>query len=363
MKILLFFGTRPETVKLAPVLRELQACPRIKPIVCVSTQHRELLEQALQVFSIVPDYNLGIMTAGQSLFRITRLMLAGIEPILEKEHPDLLLVQGDTTTAFVGAIASYYCRIPVAHVEAGLRTFDPYAPFPEEMNRCLIDQLAALHFAPTSTARDNLLAAGISRDTVFVTGNTEIDALQFVRAHIPPRSRFTFPGKVILVTAHRRESFSGGIARICHALEQLAQRNKDISIVYPVHPNPNVREVAETELSKQQRINLIPPLDYASFVHLMADSALVLTDSGGIQEAAAALHIPTLVLRDKTERIEGLNSGAAQLVGTDPKRIVAAAENLLHNPQAHEQMAKASNPYGNGDAAIQIRQAIEARFL
>jgi UDP-N-acetylglucosamine 2-epimerase len=191
----------------------------------------------------------------------------------------------------------------------------------------------------------------------------KIDALQFVRAHIPPRSRFTFPGKVILVTAHRRESFSGGIARICHALEQLAQRNKDISIVYPVHPNPNVREVAETELSKQQRINLIPPLDYASFVHLMADSALVLTDSGGIQEAAAALHIPTLVLRDKTERIEGLNSGAAQLVGTDPKRIVAAAENLLHNPQAHEQMAKASNPYGNGDAAIQIRQAIEARFL
>jgi UDP-N-acetylglucosamine 2-epimerase (non-hydrolysing) len=367
-KVLLVFGTRPEAIKLALVLRELQASERIEPVVCVSAQHDELLDQALDVFSIKPDYSLDVMTYDQSLFHITRVVLERIEPVLKAERPDLILVQGDANTAFAGALAGYYCKIPVAHVEAGLRTHDKYAPFPEEMNRCLIDRLAELLFAPTEVARENLLSEGIAKDAIFVTGNTEIDALYFVRDRVPPRERFDFrraspQGKIILVTAHRRESFAGGIARICQALRDLARRNNDVTIVYAVHPNPNVREVVQSELAKQERIVLLDPPDYASFVRLMEESALILTDSGGIQEAGAALHIPLLVLRNKTDRVEGIKAGAARLVGTDPGRIVFEAECLLRDSQACEKMMGAENPYGDGNAAVRIAKIIEERYL
>lgn len=363
MKALLLFGTRPEAIKLAPVLRELRTCERIEPIVCVSAQHRELLDQVLGIFSIDPDYDLKVMVPDQSLFHITRAILERIEPVLEKEGPDLILVQGDAHTAFVGALAGYYCKIPVAHVEAGLRTSDKYAPFPEEMNRRLVDQIACLLFAPTQVARQNLLAEGISEGAIFVTGNTEIDALYYIRDRVPPRERFALPGRVILVTAHRRESFDGGIARICQALRDLAKRNSDVTIVYAVHPNPHVREVVEVALAGRERIVLIDPPDYASFVHLLVGSALILTDSGGIQEAGAALHIPLLVLREETERVEGLRTGAARLVGTDPARIVTETERLLRDPRAYDKMRRAENPYGDGKAAVRIRKIIEERFL
>lgn len=362
-KVLLVFGTRPEAIKLALVLRELQASEQIEPVVCVSTQHDELLDQTLGVFSIKPDYSLDVMIYDQSLFHITRVVLERIEPVLKAERPGLILVQGDANTAFAGALAGYYCKIPVAHVEAGLRTFDKYAPFPEEMNRCLIDQLAELLFAPTKVARQNLLSEGIAEDTIFVTGNTEIDALYYIRDQVPPKERFNFPGRVILVTAHRRESFAGGIARICQALRDLAQRNNDVTIVYAVHPNPNVREVVQFELAEQERIILLDSPDYVSFVHLMEESTLILTDSGGIQEAGAALHIPLLVLRDKTDRVEGIKTGAARLVGTDPERIVFEAERLLRDSHAYEKMMGAENPYGDGNAAVRIAKIIEKRYL
>jgi len=362
LKVLLFFGTRPEAIKLAPVILNLRENPRFVPIVCTSGQHRALLHQALTVFSIVPDHDLGVMVPGQSLFYVTRTALARFEPVLRQEQPDLVIVQGDAQTAFVGALAAYYSRIPVVHVEAGLRTGDPYAPFPEEMNRRLIDRIAALLFAPTAAARRNLLAEGISDESIVVTGNTEIDALLYVRKSVPPRIRFDLPGRIVLVTAHRRESFSGGIARICRGLRRLAERNREITIVYSVHPNPHVSRVVRDELSGAERVTLIDPPDYASFVHLMADSALILTDSGGIQEAGAALHVPVLVLRERTERTEGLETGAARLVGTDPERIVAAAEEILSDPAASARMREARNPYGDGNAAAKIVRELETRF-
>ena len=358
MKVLLVFGTRPEAIKLAPVVRELAASSRVKPVVCVSGQHRELLDQALSVFSIVPDYDLRVMVEDQSPLDVTRAILERIEPVLNAERPDLLLVQGDAQTAFVGALAGYYRRIPVAHVEAGLRTGDRYAPFPEEMNRRLVDAIASLHFAPTEEARERLLREAVPPQGIFVTGNTEIDALCFVRDRVPPKTRLSFPGRVVLVTAHRRESLAGGIARICQGLRRLAERS-DVTIVYAVHPNPQVRRVAEAELRGVARIVLLDPPDYGSFVHLMAASTLILTDSGGIQEAAAALHIPILVLRDRTERVEGVQTGAARLVGTDPERIASEAGRLLDDPALYDEMRRAKNPYGDGRAAARIREVLE----
>ena len=360
---LLFFGTRPEAIKLAPVIYALRDHPRFSPIVCVSGQHRDLLDQALGVFSITPDYDLNVMIEDQDLLYITREVLARFAPVLKKERPDVVIVQGDAQTAFVGALAAYYAKIPVAHVEAGLRTGDPYAPFPEEMNRRLIDQIATLLFAPTVAAKENLIREGVPEHEIVVTGNTEIDALHYVREHIPPRVKFDFPGKILLVTAHRRESLPAGIVRICAGLRRLAARHADITIVYSVHPNPHVHDVVYAELSGCDRIALIDPPDYASFVHLMAKATLILTDSGGIQEAGAALHVPVLVLRDKTERKEGINTGAARLIGTDPERIVTTAEALLRDGTAYARMRQAANPYGDGHAAERIVQFMERRFL
>jgi len=361
-KVLLFFGTRPEAIKLAPVLRALRAAPRLAPVVCVSAQHRELLDGVLDSFGIVPDYDLDLMVADQSLFHVTAMALARLEPVLDREAPALVLVQGDAQTAFCGALAAYYRRIPVGHVEAGLRTGDRYAPFPEEMNRRLLARLTDLHFAPTGAARDNLLAEGVPAEDVFVTGNTEIDTLRFVNAHAPLPSRFTFPGRTILVTAHRRESLGKGIGLICDALRTLARRHADITIVFPVHPNPRVDGPVREALYEEPRIVLTEPLDYPVFVRLLARSALVLTDSGGIQEAACALHIPALVMREKTERMEGVRAGAARLVGTDPARIVDAVRTLLTDPRAHAKMAEAQNPYGDGHAATRIVDVLEARL-
>ncbi len=361
LKVLLFFGTRPEAIKLAPVLQTLRSIKRIEPVICVSAQHRELLDQVLQLFSIVPDYDLNLMRPDQNLFWITRSILERIEPVLLSERPDLVIIQGDAHTAFAGALASYYAKIPVAHVEAGLRTHDKYAPFPEEMNRSFIDRIAELNFAPTKNAQENLLAEGIAKETVFVTGNTEIDALFLARERAPLVEE-PISGKVILVTAHRRESFHGGILRICEALRELAQR-RDVAIIYPVHPNPNVRRTVEAELAGRERIRLIDPLDYVSFVHLMARAAIILTDSGGVQEGAAALHIPLLVLRDVTERVEGLQSGGARLVGTDTEKIVAEVNRLLDDEHAYKEMAQAQNPYGDGHAATRIVEIIKERFL
>lgn len=363
LKALCFFGTRPEAIKLAPVIRRLSESPRFEPIVCVSGQHRALLDQALSVFSITPDHDLSVMIPDQSLFYVTRSILERFEPILKRERPHLLIVQGDAQTAFVGALAAYYSRIPVAHVEAGLRTGDPYAPYPEEMNRRLIDRIAAFLFAPTETAKENLLHEGAAEKAIVVTGNTEIDALQYVRENVPPRIRFDFPGRVVLVTAHRRESFSGGLARICEGLRKLAGLAPEITIVYSVHPNPHVQKAVREGLSDRDRIVLIEPPDYASFIHLLSSSHLILTDSGGIQELGAALHIPVLVLRDKTERVEGLETGAARLVGTDPERIAAEAKRLLEDAKEYARMQKAENPYGDGKAADRIANALERNLL
>jgi len=358
MKALVLFGTRPEAIKLAPILRELAASPSVRPVVCVSGQHRTLLDQVLSAFSISPRHDLDVMTEDQSPLDVMRAILERIEPVLVAEEPDLVLVQGDAETAVAGALAAYYARIPVAHVEAGLRTGDRYAPFPEEMNRRLVDAIACLHFAPTEEARGRLLGEGVAAEGIFVTGNTEIDALVYVRDQIAPPVPFSFPGRLVLVTAHRRESLEGGIARICLGLRRLAERT-DVTIVYPVHPNPHVRSVVEAELLGVPRIVLLGPLDYVSFVHLMAQSTLILTDSGGVQEAGAALHIPLLVLRDKTERVEGLASGAARLVGTDPERIASEVGHLLDDRVAYEEMKRARNPYGDGKAAERIRAILE----
>ncbi len=360
---LVVFGTRPEAIKLAPVIYALRDHPGFTPIVCVSGQHRDLLDQALAPFSIIPDYDLDVMVDDQDLVYVTRAVLARLTPVLEKKRPDVVIVQGDAQTAFVGALAAYYAKIPVAHVEAGLRTGNPYAPYPEEMNRRLIDHIAAFLFAPTETAKQALLREGIHAQAIAVTGNTEIDALRYVERNVPPPEQFAFPGKIVLVTAHRRESFSGGLTQICAGLRRIAADNADVTIVYSVHPNPRVQQIVRAELTGRDRIVLIDPPDYASFVHLMRSATLILTDSGGIQEAGAALHVPVLVLRDVTERMEGVHTGAAQVVGTDPDRIATAATHLLRSPDAHARMQAAKNPYGDGHAAARIVQFLERSLL
>lgn len=378
--ILFAFGTRPEAIKLAPVLLELRRHPaEFRPVVLVTAQHREILDHTLGLFDIKPDHDLNIMQTGQSLSDVAVRTLRGIEPVLEGERPDVVVVQGDTTSALASALAAFHQRIAVGHVEAGLRTSAKYAPYPEEMNRRLISSIADLHFAPTRWARDNLLHEGVSRRTIHVTGNTVIDALKFILSgtghdrvrdmtEMPgtsdriPSSAVQSPRRLILVTAHRRESFGPGLVRICRALKELARRNPDIEIVYPVHPNPEVRGPVHRLLGGKERIRLIEPLDYAAFARLLARSYLVLTDSGGIQEEAPALGKPVLVLRDKTERPEAIQAGTARLVGTDVNRIVSATERLLHSVSAYRKMARAANPFGDGRASVRIRAAL-SRFL
>ncbi len=359
-RILLSFGTRPEAIKLAPVIGELRRYPRdFEVVVLVTAQHRRMLDQVLELFDIVPDVDLGIMRRGQTLSDVATRVLTGVEAALEKYRPHIVLVQGDTTSAFASALAAYHQRIAVGHVEAGLRTSDRYAPYPEEMNRRLVGCLADLHFAPTGWARENLLREGVPAGRVHVTGNTVIDALMMALAsrqpwRVPALKRISPDCRLILVTAHRRESFGSGFKQICRALAAIVRRNADVEIVYPVHLNPSVLKPAQAALGGLERVHLTRPLGYLPFVHLMERADMVLTDSGGIQEEAPALGKPVLVLRDKTERPEAIEAGTARLVGTTVDRIVAGTERLLRSPAAYRRMARAVNPFGDGKAARRI---------
>jgi UDP-N-acetylglucosamine 2-epimerase (non-hydrolysing) len=356
---LFVFGTRPEAIKLAPVIRCLREDSRFEVRVAVTAQHREMLDQVLAAFSIHPDYDLNLMRPGQTLAESSSRILAALELVLDRERPDCVLVQGDTTTTFCGALAAFYKSIPVAHVEAGMRTGDLRQPFPEEMNRVLTSRLAALHFAATEWAAENLRREGIADEDIFVTGNTGIDAVLAVRDSL---GSFEAGGrKMILVTAHRRESFGEGFVRICRALRRLARRD-DIEICYPVHPNPNVRAAANEYLSDVENIRLMDPLEYVAFVDLMRRAYILLTDSGGVQEEGPSLGKPVLVMREKTERPEAVEAGTARLVGTDEDRIVAETELLLDDPEEYARRSRIHNPYGDGWASARIREVLATRF-
>jgi len=369
LKVIAVFGTRPEAIKMAPVVKELNRHPgEFACQVAVTAQHREMLDQVLQLFQIKPDFDLDIMRDRQTLEDVTTRALNGLSEVLRSSTPDVVLVHGDTTTTFVAALAAFYRQVPVGHVEAGLRTGDRYAPFPEEMNRRLAGALADIHFAPTATARDNLLRENIAAEHIYVTGNTVIDALQ---ATVRPAYRFSDSRlqqldwqdlRVILVTAHRRENWGEPFREIFTALKELVRHYRDIAIVFPVHYNPQVREAAREILGNQERIYLIDPLEYEPFVNLMARSYLVLTDSGGLQEEAPALGKPVLVLREVTERPEAVTAGTVRLVGTAYQDVLAAAGELLEDETAYLQMAHAVNPYGDGQASRRIRVALGHYF-
>lgn len=376
MNILTVFGTRPEAIKLAPVVKELEKHATLTSRVCVTGQHRELLDQVLKVFGIEPDFDLNIMQKGQNLFDITTRSLQALEDTLNQEKPDVVLVQGDTTTGLVASLAAYYLQISVGHIEAGLRTFDKYNPFPEEINRHIIDVISDFCFAPTDTARDNLLREGIPQERIFVTGNTVIDALFMILKYLSSGEKEKyfkdfFKGeynilpddrRLVLVTGHRRESFGPAFESICRGLKKIADSNKDVCIVYPVHLNPNVRAPVYEILGGVQNIHLIPPLEYAPFVWLMTHCYLILTDSGGIQEEAPSLGKPVLVMRKVTERPEAVKAGTARVIGTDDKKIFKETQRLLNDKTAYLQMSQAVNPYGDGRAAERIVAILRKRF-
>lgn len=371
MKILTTFGTRPEAIKMAPLVTWLESDPRFDSVLCVTAQHREMLDQVLELFDIKPKYDLNVMKPGQSLEGLVSAILIGLKDILEKEAPDLVLVHGDTTTTFAAALAAYLAKIPVGHVEAGLRTGNIYSPWPEEGNRRLATAITKYHFAPTAKSRENLLAEGVPSQDIFVTGNTVIDALLEVSKKIEANlifqkemlSEFPFAkGKgIILVTGHRRESFGAGFERICKALRNISTQFADHVIVYPVHMNPNVSGPVQRNLGGLPNILLIEPLDYLPFVWLMQNCKLILTDSGGIQEEAPSLGKPVLVMRDTTERPEAVEAGTVRLVGTDPERIVSEVAKLLTDQNHYETMSRAHNPYGDGHAVERIVQALSER--
>lgn len=370
-RILSVFGTRPEAIKMAPVVRALDGDARFQSLLCVTAQHRQMLDQVLEIFGIHPDYDLDMMRPGQDLTDITVGVLAGLRDIITDAEPDLILVHGDTSTTMAATLAGYYARIPVGHVEAGLRTGFKYLPWPEEINRKVTGAIATLHFAPTPTARDNLLRENVCADEIFVTGNTVIDALLGVVERIEDspglaeslsRDLPLAEGKrTILVTGHRRENFGGGFERICEALALLARR-EDVEIVYPVHLNPNVQGPVERLLGDLPNVRLLPPLDYLPFVNLLRRADLVLTDSGGVQEEAPSLGKPVLVMRDKTERPEAVEAGTVKLVGTDTNAIVVEASRLLDDAEAYRAMSFAHNPYGDGEAARRIVTALAAHL-
>ena len=362
MKVLSIFGTRPEAIKMAPVVRELAGRPGVESKVCVTAQHREMLDQVLGLFKIKPDVDLNLMRPDQSLAELTARVFTSLDPVLEKMKPDWVLVQGDTTTVMAAALNAYYRRIRVGHVEAGLRTQNKWEPFPEEINRRVAGVTADLHFAPTRWSRQNLLKEGVPESQIHVTGNPVIDALHFVAGQPAPKTVADLLSKyeskrILLVTAHRRENFGLPLENICAALLSLAERD-DVQVIYPVHLNPNVQEPVKRLLGNIKNITLLPPLDYLPLVHLMKSADLILTDSGGIQEEAPAFGIPVLVLRDVTERPEGVQAGTLKLVGTDVKKIVNEANYLLNDRLAHAAMSQAVNPFGKGNSAKQIVDAL-----
>lgn len=370
-KILTVFGTRPEAIKMAPLVKQLRSMPGIDARVCVTAQHRQMLDQVLELFEIRPDHDLNLMRPGQNLVSITTEILQALEPVLACERPDIVLVHGDTTTTFATTLSAFYQRIPVGHVEAGLRTGNLYSPWPEEANRKLTGALARLHFAPTAVSRDNLLRENVPEANIVVTGNTVIDALLSVRAKLEASAelsttlsaRFPFlrpSARLLLITGHRRENFGAGFERICRAIATLARRYPHMDLVYPVHLNPNVREPVNRLLSGIANVHLIEPQDYLPFVYLMTRATVILTDSGGIQEEAPALGKPVLVMRDTTERPEAIAAGTARLVGTDEASIADGVTLLLDDPAEYRRMAFAHNPYGDGQACERIARSLLA---
>ncbi len=368
IRVMTVFGTRPEAIKLAPIIQQLDKNPRFKSILVVTAQHREMLDQVLDLFKIKPNRDLDLMRANQGLASLTASIFTHLDPVLEEFKPDWMLVQGDTTTVMAATLAAYYRRIKVGHVEAGLRTGDKWQPFPEEINRRVASVTADYHFAPTEWARNNLLREGIANDLIKVTGNTIIDALTQITALPIPKEIEDLLGKkeilsgekqLIVVTAHRRENFGIPIKNICAALQSLAKKYKDkIEIIYPVHLNPNINKPVYELLSSIPNITLLPPLEYLSLVHLLKHAHLILTDSGGIQEEATGLGVPCLVLREVTERPEGIDAGVLKLVGTDTNTIINNAAHLLDDQSAYQTMAHAANPYGDGKAAIKIVETL-----
>lgn len=365
LKVMTVFGTRPEAIKMAPVVLELQKYPeQIQSMVAVTAQHREMLDQVLQLFHIRPDYDLDIMSSSQTLFDITSRALLGLREVFETSKPDLVLVHGDTTTTFVGALAAYYCQIPVGHVEAGLRTGNKYSPFPEEMNRKLTGVLTDIHFSPTEIARQNLLTEGVAEQSIFVTGNTVIDALL---STVDPAYKFEdqvlseisfHDRRVILVTTHRRENLGEPMRHVYQALKRIVDEYSDVEIIFPVHRNPRVREVVDSVLGNLPRVHLTDPMEYEPFANLMARSHLILTDSGGIQEEAPSLGKPVLVLRDTTERPEAISAGTVKLIGTAEEVVYREIVTLLTDPVQYRAMSEATNPYGDGRASERIVQTI-----
>ena len=381
-KILLVFGTRPEAIKMAPLVKEFQKYPdKFKTVVCVTGQHREMLDQVLHIFEITPDYDLNIMKQGQDLYDVTSRVLLGMRDVLKEVQPDIVLVHGDTTTSTAAALAAFYQQIPVGHVEAGLRTHNIYSPWPEEMNRQLTGRIATYHFAPTPLSKQNLLAENVKPEQIAVTGNTVIDALYMVVDKIKSNkeldkeleevllrsgydvNRLSDGKKLVLITGHRRENFGEGFISMCKAIQTLTQKYPDVDFVYPMHLNPNVRkpihEVFGEDLSHLGNMFFIEPLEYLSFVYLMEKSTIVLTDSGGIQEEAPGLGKPVLVMRDTTERPEALEAGTVKLVGTDFDKIVNEVSALLENRECYERMSKAVNPYGDGKACERIVEYLQ----
>lgn len=363
IRVLSVFGTRPEAIKMAPLVKELEKYPQIVSKVAVTAQHREMLDQVLDLFQIVPDYDLNLMKHGQTLYDITSGALMGLKGVLEQEQPHVVLVHGDTTTTFVAALASFYQQIKVGHVEAGLRTGNKYSPFPEEINRKLAGSLADFHFAPTLTSKENLLKENFSEENIIVTGNTVIDALlntvssdyQFQESEL---EKVDWNRKNLLVTCHRRENWGKPMENIFQAIRKVKELRPEIEIIFPVHMNPRVRDLAVSILGDIDGIHLIEPLDYQPFANLMAKSFLVLTDSGGMQEEAPSLGKPVLVLRDTTERPEAVDAGTVKLVGTNYERIVEETLNLIDNPEAYQAMANAVNPYGDGQASRRIAESL-----
>jgi UDP-N-acetylglucosamine 2-epimerase (non-hydrolysing) len=380
-KILIVFGTRPEAIKMAPLVKKMQEQSGIfQTIICVTGQHREMLDQVLNIFEIIPDYDLNIMKPGQDLYDVTARVLTGMRDVLKKVQPDMVIVHGDTTTSTATALAAFYLQIPVGHVEAGLRTFNIYSPWPEEMNRQITGRIATFHFAPTSLSRENLIREGIEKSKIKVTGNTVIDALQLVIDKIQHTSgieleihnqliqaglgkevfqKWNLNRRLVLITGHRRENFGDGFLSICHAIKELALNYPDTDFVYPVHLNPNVKkpvyEILGNSMNKtSNNVHLIPPLDYLPFVYLMSKSYLVLTDSGGIQEEAPGLGKPVLVMRNTTERPEAVEAGTVLLVGTDKTKIITEVARLLDNQVHYKKMSQAANPYGDGKASERI---------
>ncbi len=364
IKVMSIFGTRPEAIKMAPLVKTLENSEQIESLVCVTAQHREMLDQVLEIFEIVPNYDLDIMKDRQSITGITTRVLKGLEEVIRDAKPDIVLVHGDTTTTFAGALAAFYNKVKIGHVEAGLRTYNKHEPFPEEMNRVLTTSLADLHFAPTSKAKENLLGEGVKEEIIFVTGNTAIDALKLTLddAHVfeePVLNSIDFDNsRVITVTAHRRENLGEPLEEICHAIFHIVKQYSDVEIVYPVHMNPVVRETVNSVLGSHPRIHLIDPVNIKDMHNLLSKSYMVMTDSGGLQEEVPSMGKPVLVLRNVTERPEGVEAGTLKLAGTERDRIIELAEELLDSVEVYDKMAKATNPFGDGRASERIVDSI-----